>query len=62
MKQTFLNLFSGSKPPATIPPGWALVPVTPTLAMVRAGHDHTREGVTGVWQAMVKAAPSQTLK
>lgn len=62
MKQALLNLFSRTKPPATIPPGWALVPITPTLAMVRTGHDHTREGVTGVWQAMVRAAPGQNLK
>ena len=46
----------------SLPKGYVLVPITPTLAMVRAGHDHTREGVTGVWAAMIQAAPSQSLK
>ncbi len=46
------------KPLPPNPPGWVRVPLTPTLAMILAGHDHTREGVTGVWKAMVEAALS----
>jgi hypothetical protein len=41
-----------------IPRGYTLVPITPTLPMIQAGHEATREGVTGVYRAMVKAAPN----
>lgn len=45
--------------PAAIPPGHVPVPVTPTLPMVLAGHAAAREGVVGVWRAMLQAAPNQ---
>ncbi|GAB6048453.1 hypothetical protein JCM19379_22820 [Methyloparacoccus murrellii] len=38
------------------PPGWKLVPKTPTLAMIQAGHEAARGGVVCVWKAMVDAA------
>lgn len=41
-----------------VPRGYTLVPTTPTLHMIQAGHEATREGVTGVYRAMVKAAPT----
>ena len=42
---------------AVIPPGHVLVPITPTLPMIQAGHAAAREGVTGVWRAMLEATP-----
>lgn len=38
------------------PPGYVLMPTTPTLRMIQAGHEAAREGVTGVYAAMLKAA------
>jgi hypothetical protein len=41
-----------------IPPGYVVMPANPTLEMIQAGHEAAREGVTGVYRAMVKAAPT----
>lgn len=55
MLKIFAGLLMQHKPtPPAIPRGYVLVPITPTLAMIRAGHDHTREGVVGVWKAMIE--------
>jgi SOS-response transcriptional repressor LexA len=41
-----------------IPPGYVLMPANPTIPMIMAGHEAAREGVTGVYAAMVRAAPT----
>ena len=45
-----------SPPTPTIPPGYVLVPTTPTLAMILAGHEAARSGVAAVYESMVKAS------
>lgn len=55
MVNRFLHAFC--RKPATIPPGHVLVPTTPTLPMILAGHAAAREGVVGVWRAMLEATP-----
>ena len=52
-------LLAFCRKPAAIPPGHVLVPITPTLPMIQAGHAAAREGVTGVWRAMLQATPNQ---
>lgn len=55
MLNRFLLAFC--RKPATIPPGHIIVPITPTLPMIQAGHAAAREGVVGVWRAMLEATP-----
>ena len=52
-------LLAFCRKPAAIPPGHVLVPITPTIPMIQAGHAAAREGVTGVWRAMLQATPNQ---
>jgi hypothetical protein len=38
--------------------GWAVVPVEPTMEMLRAGYDESGgRAVIGIWEAMLETAP-----
>ncbi len=53
------NALTGNNP--VIPDGWVMVPVEPTLEMIKSGANAASTGmlIPGMYRAMLAAAPQQ---